>query len=63
LLSFAVAWGLFKFAFDSRAQFDYAGMARVWLATWGAAVTGLAWLGWRETRAARGGLSVESFRD
>lgn len=51
-LSFVVAWALFRFAFASRAEFDYAGMAEVWLITWGSALLGLAWLGWRETRAA-----------
>lgn len=59
LLSFVVAWALFKFAFDSRAEFDFAGMARVWLITWGSAFAGLAWLGWREVRRARVQLSPE----
>lgn len=63
LLSLAVAWGLFRFAFDSRTDFDFMGMAQVWLITWAAVIGGLAWLGWRETRQARGGLSSESFRD
>lgn len=63
VLSFAVAWGLFKFAFDSRADFDIPGMAQVWLATWSVAIGGLAWLGWRETRSARTGLSAESFKE
>ncbi len=62
-LSFAVAWSLFYFAFDSRADFDYAGMLQVWLITWGSAILGLAWLGWRETRSVAKLLSSESFRD
>ena len=53
VLSLAVAWGLFRFAFDSRAEFDFVGMVQVWLITWGAALGGLAWLGWREVDRAR----------
>ncbi len=63
VLSTAVAWGLFKFAFSTPVTFDFKGMAQVWLITWVAAIGGLAWLGWRETRSVRGGLSSESFRD
>lgn len=58
LLSFAVAWGLFHFAFESRAEFDLPGMAQVWLITWGTTIVGLSWLGWRELRRIRGGLQT-----
>jgi len=52
VLSLAVAWGLFKFAFDASVNFDFMGMAQVWLATWVVTISGLAWLGWRETKGA-----------
>jgi len=63
VMSLAVAWGLFHFAFDSGTDFDFIGMAQVWLITWAAAIGGLAWLGWIEVRRARGGLSAQSFTD
>jgi putative ABC transport system permease protein len=52
-LSLGVAWGLFKFAFDSHTEFDIPGMIRIWLLTWGAGILGLAWLGAQELRRAR----------
>lgn len=63
LLSLGVAWGLFHFAFDSRTDFDFPGMLQVWLITWGAALGGLAWLGWREVNRAKISLSAQNFSD
>lgn len=54
ILSLGVAWGLFKFAFDSHTDFDIPGMIQIWLITWGAGILGLAWLGAQELRRARG---------
>ena len=53
ILSLAVAWGIFRFAFDTAVNFDVGGMIQIWLLTWTAAIVGLTWLGYREIRRAR----------
>lgn len=42
LMSLAVAWALFKFAFDMRVKLDLLGMLAIWLWTWAAALVGFA---------------------
>lgn len=44
LMSLAVAWALFKFAFDLRVKLDLYGMLAIWLWTWAAALVGFAFV-------------------
>ncbi len=53
LMSLAVAWTLFKFAFDTRTDFDFLGMLQIWLWTWLAAFVGFGWLGLNEINRSR----------
>lgn len=53
-LSMVVAWGLISIAFDSVAEFDAVALLQIWLLTIGTALTGVAVLGAREVRRARG---------
>lgn len=60
VLSLGVSWGLFKFAFNTGTEFDFAGMIQIWLWTWTAAFIGFGWLGFNEvTRSRKEGLLVE----
>ena len=53
-LAVGVAWGLMRFAFDARVEFDWRGMLAVGAATLGAGLAGVAILGLREVRRASG---------